>query len=89
MFTVNNLYNFQTNPVVHGMNTRAKHQPHRPTVNLSCVRKGVFYSRNNTFNSLSPYILKLKQYKPKFKLVLRQCLFAHTFLFSTRVAIHP
>jgi len=37
MFTVTNLDNFQINSVVHGMNTRAKRQLQRPTVNLSCI----------------------------------------------------
>ena len=79
MFTVNNLDNFQTNSAVHGMNTRAIHQLQRPTVNLSCIQKGVFYSNIETCNSLCPYILKLKQKKPKFKVALREYLIAHTF----------
>jgi hypothetical protein len=41
MFNVNNLDNFQTTSVVYGMNTRAKHQLHLPTVNLSSIKKGV------------------------------------------------
>jgi hypothetical protein len=44
MFDVNNPDNFQTNSVVHGMNTRAKHQLHRPTVNLSCIKKRVSFT---------------------------------------------
>jgi hypothetical protein len=43
-FTANNLDNFQANSVVHRMNTKAKHQLHKPTVKLSCIQKGVFYS---------------------------------------------
>jgi hypothetical protein len=35
MFGVNNPDNFQTNSVVHGMNTTGKHQLHTPAVNLS------------------------------------------------------
>jgi hypothetical protein len=70
MFTVTNLDNFQTNSVVHGMNTRAKHQMQRPTMNLSCIYKGVFYSGIKIFNTLPLYILKLKQDKPKFKVAL-------------------
>ena len=80
MCTVNNLDNFQTNSVVHRMNTRAKHQLHRTTVNLSCIKKGVFYSNIKILNSVLPYMLELTQEKPKFKVALRQYLIAHTCL---------
>jgi len=63
MFTVNNHNIFQTNCVVQGMNTRAKHQLLRTTVNLSCIQKGIFYSSIKVFNSLPPYILKLNRRK--------------------------
>ena len=79
MFIVNNLDNFQTYSVVHGVNTRDKYQLHRPTVNLSCIQKLVFYSSIKIFNSLPTYIFKLKQKKPKFQVALRECLIAHTF----------
>ena len=75
--TVNNLDNFQTNSVVHRMNTRYKHQLHRPTVALSCMQNGVFYCSIKIFNSLPSSILKLKQKKPKFKAAFRQYLTAH------------
>ena len=60
------------------MKTRYKHQLHRPTVTLSCIQKGVFYCSTKILNSLPPYILKLKQKKPKFKVAFRQYLTAHT-----------
>lgn len=60
MFTVNNHDIFQTNCVVQGMNTRAKDHLLRATVNLSCIQKGTFYTSIKIFNSLPPYILKLK-----------------------------
>ena len=44
MLTVNNLDNLQANSVVQGMNTGAKHQLQRPTVNLPCIQKGIFYT---------------------------------------------
>jgi hypothetical protein len=69
MFTVNNHDIFQTNYVVQGMNTRAKNQLLRTTVNLSCIQKGIFCSSIMTFNSLPPYILKLEQEKAKFMAV--------------------
>ena len=53
MYTVNNLDNFQTNSVVHRMNTRTKNQFHRPTVYLSCIQKGVFYSSIKVLNLYS------------------------------------
>jgi hypothetical protein len=59
MFSVNNLDNFQANCVVHGMNIRAKHQFHRPTVNLPCIQKGVFYSDINIFYSLPPLYFEI------------------------------
>ena len=59
------------------MNTRAKLQLLRITVNLSCTQKGIFYSSIKIFNSMPLYILKLKQEKAKFKAVLEEI--AHTF----------
>jgi len=78
MFTVNNLDSLQANSALHLMDTRAKHQLHSLTVNLSCIHKGVFYSSIKIFNSLSPHILKLKQENPKFGVALREWLIAHT-----------
>ena len=79
MFTVNNHDIFQTNYVVQGMNTRAKNLLLRTTVNLSCIQKGIFCSSIKIFNSLPPYILKLKQEKAKCKAVLKEYHITHTF----------
>jgi hypothetical protein len=79
VFIVNNLDNFQTYSIVYRMNTMAKHQLHRPTVNLSCTPKGVFYYSIKIFNSLPTCILKLKHKKPKFKVAQREYFIAHTF----------
>ena len=54
MYTVNDLDHFDTNSDVHGMNTRAKHQLRRPTVNLSCIEGDVLYSSIKMFNNLPP-----------------------------------
>jgi hypothetical protein len=43
-FTVNNQEHFQTNSTIHGVNTRNKNQPYRPTTNLSCFRKSAYYA---------------------------------------------
>jgi hypothetical protein len=62
MFIIKNFDNFLTNTVVNGVNTRTtrtKHQLHRPVVTLSCIQRGVFYSRIKMFNKLPPHILEL------------------------------
>jgi hypothetical protein len=41
-FIVNNQKLFQTNSAVHSVNTRNKHQLHRPIANLSCFQKSAF-----------------------------------------------
>jgi hypothetical protein len=66
MFAIISLDNFPANFDVHGVNTRAKHQLYRTTVNLSCIQKGVFYSSIKIFNSLPPRVLKLKQENQNF-----------------------
>jgi hypothetical protein len=60
MFVIRNFDNFLTNTAVYGVNTRSKHQLHRPTVTVSCTQRGVFYSGIKIFNKLPPFILKLK-----------------------------
>jgi hypothetical protein len=79
MFTGNNLDNFQTDFVVHRINTRAKHQLHWHTVKFSCTQKGFFYSSIKTLNILPLHILKWKQKKPKFKVASWQYHTALTF----------
>jgi hypothetical protein len=67
-----------TNTDDHGINTRAKHQLHRPTVTLSCIKKGVWYSGIKIFNRLPPHILKLKNKPSKFRVALRKYLITHS-----------
>jgi hypothetical protein len=38
-FVVNNQEHFQTNSVIHSVNTRNRDHLHRPTANLSCFKK--------------------------------------------------
>jgi hypothetical protein len=52
IIVTNNPNNFQTNSMLHSINTRYKNQLHRPTVNLSCMQKGVTYSAIKIYNSL-------------------------------------
>ena len=68
MFTLNDLDHFHTNSDVHGTNTRAKHQMHRTTVNLSCIKESLLYSSIKIYNNLPPYIFKLKKEKQNFKI---------------------
>jgi hypothetical protein len=74
-FFVNNQENFQTNLSINNINTRNKHQLHRPTANLSCFQKNAFYSGIRIFNSIT----NLKNEKTKFKVTLKKYLNAHSF----------
>jgi hypothetical protein len=53
MYITKNFDSILTDTAVPGVNTRAKHQLHRPIVTLSCVQKGVFYSGIKVFNTHS------------------------------------
>jgi hypothetical protein len=76
---INNQDNFQTNPLVHSINTRNKHHLHRPIANLSCFQKSAFYSGIRIFNSLPRSLTNLKNEKAQFKVALRRYLNAHSF----------
>jgi hypothetical protein len=78
-FFVNNQENVQTHSSIHNINTRNKHQFHRPTANLSCFQKNAFYSGIRIFNSLPHSITTLKNEKTKFKVALKTYLNAHCF----------
>ena len=52
LFIVDNQKDFPTNAYVHGLDTRNKNYLSLPIVSLSCVQKGVSYSRVKIFNSL-------------------------------------
>jgi len=59
-FVIENQEKFQTNSSVHNINTRNKHNFHRPVANLSCFQKGASYSGTRIFNSLRRSITNLK-----------------------------
>jgi len=61
------------------MNTRNKHNFHRPVANLSCFQKGASYCGIRIFNSLPRSITNLKNEKTHFKAVLKKFLNAHSF----------
>jgi IS1 family transposase len=76
---VSNQENFQTNSSIHSINTRSKHNLHRPTAKLSCFQKSAFYSGIRIFNSLPRSITNLKNEKTQFKVALKRYLNAHSF----------
>jgi hypothetical protein len=56
LFAVKNLNIYQTNSSVHGMNTRPQNKLHIPSVRLSSIQRGVYYSSVKIFNQLPQYI---------------------------------
>jgi hypothetical protein len=70
-FIVNNQEFFQTNSAVHSVNTRNKHQLHRPIVNLSCFQKSAFYTGIKISNSLPSSLTSLVNKKSQFKAALK------------------
>ena len=77
-FFVSNQENIQTNSSIHNINTRNKHQRHRPTANLPCFQKSAFYSGIRIFNTLPRSITNLKNQKKKFKVALKEFRNAHS-----------
>jgi len=71
---IGNQENFQTNSSVHSINTRNKHQLHRPIANLYCFQKGASYSGTRIFNSLPQSIKSLNKEKTQFKVALKKIL---------------
>jgi hypothetical protein len=51
-FITNNKEYFQTNALVHSVNTRYKDYLHKPTANLSCFQKSTYYAGIKIFNNL-------------------------------------
>jgi hypothetical protein len=78
-FIVNNPELFQTNSAVHGVNTRNKHQLHRPIDNLSWFQKSAFYTGIKIFNTLPFSLTSLVNKKSQFKVALKRYLNAHSF----------
>jgi len=64
---------------VHNINTRSKHNFHRPVTNLSCFQKGTSYSGIKIFNSLPRSITSLKNEKTQFRIALKKFIYAHSF----------
>jgi len=73
VFLIGNQVKFLANSSVHSTNTRNKHHLHRPIANLSCFQKGASYSGIRIFNNLPQSIISLRNEKPQFKVVLKNC----------------
>jgi hypothetical protein len=59
LFAVKNFNIYQTNPSVHGTNTRQQNKLHIPSVKLSAMQRDVYYSSVKIFSQLPQDILKL------------------------------
>ena len=76
-FILNNQDNFQTNSSIHSIDTRNKHQLHRPNANLSCFQK-VHSMPVSEFSKDSLWV-SFKNEKTKSKVALRKYLNTHSF----------
>jgi hypothetical protein len=66
MFVAGNPDIFQTNYILHGINTRQKNKLHIPSVKLSAIQKGVLYSSIEVFNALPSNIVHLQNNTSRF-----------------------
>jgi len=79
MFIVKHKNIFTFNIELHKINTRQKQDLHVPSVNLTKVQKGVYYSGITLFNSLPFGIKKVTHNTNKFKHVLKKFLIKNSF----------
>ena len=82
LFAVNTLNIYQTDSCVHGMYTRQQNKLHIPSVRLSSIQRGVYYSSVKTFNHLPQNIFKYYNNMHAFKTLLRVYLVKNA-LYST------
>ena len=80
MFVVKHKDIFTFNTELHKINTRHKLDLHVPSVNLTKVQKGVYYSGITLFNSLPLGIEKVAHNTNKFKHHLKKFLIKKTLL---------
>jgi hypothetical protein len=71
-FGISNHKNFQSNSCVYSINTRNKHNFHRPNAHLSCFHISTFLADIKMFNIVPPSVTFLKKDEAKFKAVLRK-----------------
>jgi len=79
LFVVKNLNMFKSNSVVHTINTRNSSDLYLPSVHLSKVQKGVYYSGIKVFNCLPSRIKSLSGDVRKFKSALKRYLLEGSF----------
>jgi len=79
MFVVKHKDIFTFKSELHEINTRHKLDLHVPSVNLTKVQKGVYYSGVTLFNSLPLGIKKLAHNTNKFKHELKKFLLENSF----------
>jgi hypothetical protein len=79
LFAVNKLNIFQTNSSVHGINTRQQSKLHIPSVRLSSIQRGIYYSSVKIFNQLPQYVVKYYTKIHNFKNFLRDYLVQNYF----------
>jgi hypothetical protein len=73
-FIISNQGHFQTNSVVHSVNTRNKHRLQRPIANLTGFQKSTYYSGINIFNNLPSSLKSLMNENATFKEALKRYL---------------
>jgi hypothetical protein len=79
MFVVGNPDVYQTNYILHGINTRQKHKLLILSVKLSAIQKGVLYLSIKVFNALPSVIVDLQNNTSRFWNVLRRYLAMNVF----------
>jgi hypothetical protein len=79
MFVVGNPDIYQTNYILHGTNMRQKNKLHIPSVKLSAIQKGIFYSSIKVFNALPSNIVDLQNNTSRFRNNLRRYLAMNVF----------
>ena len=70
---------FKLNSMIHSINTRHCSDPHLPSVHLTKVQKGVYYSGIDVFNCLPAEIIGLSGDISKFKTALKGFLLEGSF----------
>jgi hypothetical protein len=70
-FIINNQKVFQTNSALHSVNTRNRHDLHRPAANISCLQKTVCNYDIKNFNSLPCSPKSIINKRAQFKAALK------------------
>jgi hypothetical protein len=82
---------YQTNYILHGINTRQKNKLHIPSMKLSAIQKGVHYSSITVFDALPSNIVDLQNNTFRFRNDLQRYLAMNVFysvdefLFTSRI----